>query len=143
MDFRRQAAIAWAGQYASVEEASGLSELQHNLASTKRSPARSDDIRVSSGSEGLFIRQGRQRNIAERDCSIPHFARHRGALCHIKDQATDGTPVPIGTGTLDIKSMITAADATGMEHYLVEVDQHPDPLEAIRISIGYLRDHIG
>lgn len=76
---------------------------------------------------------------------IRYLERYPGrfTLCHIKDMTAGGDVAPVGGGVLDIVATLKAADAAGMEHYLVEIDQSPDPLESIRTSIEYLRQHVG
>lgn len=75
---------------------------------------------------------------------IRYLERYPGrfTLCHVKDMTATGDIAPVGSGVLDLVGMLKAADASGMEHYLVEIDQAPDPLEAIRTSIEYLHRHV-
>lgn len=49
----------------------------------------------------------------------------------------------IGNGTIDIPSVLKAADAAGVRHYFVEQDQSPDPIASLRQSYKYLSAHFG
>jgi sugar phosphate isomerase/epimerase len=76
----------------------------------------------------------------------------RVALVHLKDKAA-GTPVvtneakvapgafkELGAGSLDLRAIVKAADAAGVEHYFVEQDQTPgDPLASLKQSFAYLK----
>jgi sugar phosphate isomerase/epimerase len=46
---------------------------------------------------------------------------------------------PLGTGSLDIKGIVTEARRSGVEHFFVEQDFADDKLAAIKSSAGYLR----
>ena len=74
----------------------------------------------------------------------------RVALVHLKDKAA-GTPkqfnenVPktafkeVGSGSIDIGAVLSAANSTGVENYFVEQDQTPgDPIASLRKSYEYL-----
>jgi sugar phosphate isomerase/epimerase len=78
---------------------------------------------------------------------------HKGRvpLLHLKDQAA-GTPVAfdervpptafqeVGSGSLHIPDVLTAADAAGVKHYFVEQDQTAgDPVISLRKSFEYLK----
>jgi hypothetical protein len=46
----------------------------------------------------------------------------------------------IGSGSIDIPSVLKAADSAGVEHYFVEQDHTPgDPIESLRKSFEYLK----
>lgn len=76
----------------------------------------------------------------------------RVGLVHVKDKRA-GTPttfveqeVPrtsfgeVGSGTLDFKVILAAAQRAGVKHYIVEQDQTPgDPLVSIKQSYQYLQ----
>jgi sugar phosphate isomerase/epimerase len=76
----------------------------------------------------------------------------RVALMHVKDKEA-GTPtetsemkVPrtafkeVGAGSLDVRAILKAGEAAGVEHYFVEQDQTPgDPLESLKKSFAYLQ----
>jgi len=76
----------------------------------------------------------------------------RVALMHLKDKAA-GTPVEtneghvapatfkeVGSGSLDFKAILKAADAAGVEHFFVEQDQTPgDPVASLKKSFAYLQ----
>ena len=78
----------------------------------------------------------------------------RVPLLHLKDKMK-GVPgkkqynekVPpetfkeIGSGTIDIPSVLLAADRAGVQNYFVEQDQTPDPIESLKQSYAYLRGH--
>jgi sugar phosphate isomerase/epimerase len=74
----------------------------------------------------------------------------RVPLLHLKDKAAD-TPVrynesvprttfkEVGSGVIDWKAVLQAADKSGVEHYFVEQDQTPgDPVASLRQSFQYL-----
>ncbi|PYR92513.1 MAG: hypothetical protein DMF84_13495 [Acidobacteria bacterium] len=76
----------------------------------------------------------------------------RVALVHLKDKAkeaartTDERQVPaemfkeVGSGSLDFRAILKAADAAGVEHYFVEQDHTPgDPIASLRKSYEYLQ----
>jgi sugar phosphate isomerase/epimerase len=76
----------------------------------------------------------------------------RVALVHLKDKAkdaartTDERQVPaemfkeVGSGSLDFRAILKAADAAGVEHYFVEQDHTPDdPIISLRKSYEYLQ----
>lgn len=76
----------------------------------------------------------------------------RVPLLHLKDKLK-GVPakpqynetVPkeafkeIGSGTINIPSVLLAADSAGVQHYFVEQDQSPNPIESLKQSYAYLR----
>ena len=80
--------------------------------------------------------------------------KHSGrvALVHLKDKAAD-TPVvteeskvaatsfkEVGSGSLDFRAILKAADAAGVEHFFVEQDQTPgDPVASLKKSFAYLQ----
>lgn len=81
------------------------------------------------------------------------LTRHKGRvpLLHVKDVAP-GAPVQfseqlapanfkeVGHGSLNIASVLKAARAAGVQHFIVEQDQCPgDPLESVKKSIEYLK----
>jgi sugar phosphate isomerase/epimerase len=78
---------------------------------------------------------------------------HKGRvpLLHLKDKAA-GTPIQfnenvphsafkeVGSGTIRIPDVLTAADTAGVRHYFVEQDQTPgDPIISLRKSFEYLK----
>jgi sugar phosphate isomerase/epimerase len=78
---------------------------------------------------------------------------HKGRvpLVHLKDQAA-GTPVAfnenvprsafkeVGSGSIDIPAVLSAADAAGVRNYFVEQDQTAgDPVVSLRKSYEYLK----
>ncbi len=75
----------------------------------------------------------------------------RVLLLHLKDKSKSFTKtqynenVPhdafkeAGSGSIDIPSVLKAADTAGVQHYFVEQDQTPgDPIESLRTSFNYL-----
>ncbi len=77
----------------------------------------------------------------------------RVPLLHLKDKAR-GVPVQfnekvpptafkaIGSGSIDIPAVLTAADSAGVRHYFVEQDQTPgNPLASLGQSYKYLSSH--
>jgi sugar phosphate isomerase/epimerase len=49
----------------------------------------------------------------------------------------------VGSGNLDWKRIIAAAEASGCEWYVVEQDTCPgDPFDSLRKSYGFIRDHL-
>jgi sugar phosphate isomerase/epimerase len=76
----------------------------------------------------------------------------RVALMHVKDKEA-GTPtetsemkVPrtafkeVGSGSLDIRAILKAGEAAGVEHYFVEQDQTPgDPIASLKKSFAFLQ----
>ena len=82
------------------------------------------------------------------------LAQHKGrvALVHLKDKAKnaprttdEGKVAPatfkeVGSGALDFRAILKAAQAAGVEHYFVEQDHTPgDPLASLRKSYEYLQ----
>jgi sugar phosphate isomerase/epimerase len=76
----------------------------------------------------------------------------RIALMHLKDKANGVGPllredlVPrtafaeVGSGSLDFRAILEAADAAGVSHYFVEQDHTPgDPIDSLRKSFAHLR----
>jgi sugar phosphate isomerase/epimerase len=75
----------------------------------------------------------------------------RVALVHLKDKAktapreTQESKVPasafveVGSGALDFPAILAAARAAGAQHYFVEQDQSPAPLESLKKSFAYLQ----
>ncbi|MGH6679218.1 MAG: sugar phosphate isomerase/epimerase family protein [Bradyrhizobium sp.] len=79
----------------------------------------------------------------------------RVPLVHLKDKAS-GIPVQynehvpasafkaVGSGTIDIPAVLSAADHAGVKHYFVEQDQTPgNPIASLRKSYDYLKQHFG
>ena len=66
----------------------------------------------------------------------------RGPLLHIKDQSAkpDVMNTEIGAGTIDWDSVFAAADASGVDWYVVEQNcQELEALDSIRMSFEYLK----
>lgn len=75
----------------------------------------------------------------------------RVPLIHLKDKAA-GTPVQynesvskgtfkeVGSGSVDIPSILRTAEKVGVKHYIVEQDQTPgDPIDSLKKSYEYLK----
>jgi sugar phosphate isomerase/epimerase len=64
----------------------------------------------------------------------------RVRLLHMKDRAAGATPhdAPVGEGTLPIEAIAEAADAAGVEWFIVEQDEPAEPLANIATSLRYL-----
>jgi sugar phosphate isomerase/epimerase len=65
----------------------------------------------------------------------------RVSLLHLKDMAPDDTlsDVPVGEGTLPWNELLQAAEAAGVQWYIVEQDNPRDALEDVKISLQNLR----
>jgi len=70
--------------------------------------------------------------------ALSYFEKYPGRFkaWHVKDMDTEGKFAPVGTGTIDFKSILAQKEKSGMKFYLVEQDQTFDlpPFEAIKIS---------
>ena len=70
--------------------------------------------------------------------ALTYFEKYPGRFkaWHVKDMDKEGKFAPVGTGTIDFKSILTQKEKSGMEFYLVEQDQTfgLDHMEAIKIS---------
>ena len=70
--------------------------------------------------------------------ALTYFEKYPGRFkaWHVKDMDQEGKFAPVGTGTIDFKSILAQKEKSGMEFYLVEQDQTfgIDPMEAIKIS---------
>ena len=70
--------------------------------------------------------------------ALTYFEKYPGRFkaWHVKDMDKEGKFTPVGTGTIDFKSILAQKEKSGMEFYLVEQDQTfgLDPMEAIKIS---------
>ena len=64
----------------------------------------------------------------------------RVRLLHMKDRAAGPTPhdAPVGEGTLPMPAIVEAADAAGVEWFIVEQDEPAEPLANIATSLRYL-----
>jgi sugar phosphate isomerase/epimerase len=74
--------------------------------------------------------------------------KRRIPLLHIKDYGVSsddkaGTMMEIGSGNLNWPAIISAADKSGCEWFIVEQDVCPgDPFESARISFEYIKRHL-
>jgi sugar phosphate isomerase/epimerase len=74
---------------------------------------------------------------------LDYFARHPGRfpICHVKDMdrsAERGFEIP-GQGVIDFARIFAQAPQAGLEYFIVEQDNAPEPLRTIRESYAYLR----
>ncbi|HEY7026787.1 MAG TPA: sugar phosphate isomerase/epimerase [Gemmatimonadales bacterium] len=74
--------------------------------------------------------------------AIEYLKKYSGRfhMVHVKDMATDGTQAIVGTGVIDWKAIIAAADKAGVKHYFVELDDPVNPIAFARSSYDYLRE---
>ena len=61
-------------------------------------------------------------------------------MLHMKDRAAGPTPrdAPVGEGILAMPAIVEAADAAGVEWFIVEQDEPAEPLANIATSLRYL-----
>jgi sugar phosphate isomerase/epimerase len=73
--------------------------------------------------------------------TVLRYVADRVSLVHLKDMAPDETlsDLPVGEGTLPWNTLLEAADAAGVEWFIVEQDNPRDALEDVRSSLQYLR----
>jgi len=74
----------------------------------------------------------------------------RVSMLHLKDKAADAPATldesavartsfrDVGSGSLDFRTILTAARASSVQHFFVEHDYPPDPLASLRNSYAYL-----
>ncbi|MCF3107938.1 sugar phosphate isomerase/epimerase [Niabella sp. CC-SYL272] len=71
----------------------------------------------------------------------------RFKLCHVKDRKKGAVPqkgepnlsVIVGTGSIDFKTILAAARAAGMEHYILEQEAYEKaPIECVKEGAAYL-----
>lgn len=69
-----------------------------------------------------------------------YFKRHPGRfrMVHMKDIAADGSVRDPGTGLVDFRKIIPAAEKAGVEHFFVEYDVPTDPLRTAADAQKYL-----
>ncbi len=73
--------------------------------------------------------------------------KNRLPLLHLKDYAVKANGQPnyteIGSGNLDFKAIIAAAEGSGCQWFIVEQDTCPgDPFDSIRKSFEYIGSHL-
>ncbi len=74
------------------------------------------------------------------------FKKHPGRfpLWHVKDlDRVTQKPVEVGLGYADLKRVFDAADTAGLQHFFVEQDAAPQPLDNIATSFANIRKMIG
>jgi sugar phosphate isomerase/epimerase len=70
------------------------------------------------------------------------FERYPGGfpLGHLKDmRRSDQAMVDVGQGDLDFAAVFGQAELSGMQHFIVEHDDPPDPMQSVGNSLTYLR----
>lgn len=90
---------------------------------------RTDPALVKFEIDLFWMRKG------ERD-PLDYVARYPGRfpMVHVKDMAADGRMVNVGAGVLDFARIFAQAERAGIQHYFVEHDNPPSPLEDARVS---------
>lgn len=63
----------------------------------------------------------------------------RFSTCHMKDIDAEGDFADVGDGLIDFPRFTREAIAQGAEHFFVERDNPPQPLESIKRSYAYLQ----
>ncbi|TDL67599.1 sugar phosphate isomerase/epimerase [Rhodococcus qingshengii] len=72
--------------------------------------------------------------------------KNRSPLVHLKDMTTDAEQffAELGTGGVDIETVLNAGDETGVKWWVVEQDMsRRTPIESIEISLNYLKEKMG
>jgi len=71
---------------------------------------------------------------------VAYFKRYPGRfkMVHMKDVAADGSVRDPGTGLVDFRRIIPAAEKAGVEHFFVEYDVPTDPLRTAAQAQKYL-----
>jgi sugar phosphate isomerase/epimerase len=72
--------------------------------------------------------------------------KNRSPLVHLKDMTTDAEQffAELGTGGVDIETVLNAGDETGVKWWVVEQDMsRRTPFESIEISLNYLKEKMG
>lgn len=60
-------------------------------------------------------------------------------LVHVKDVDRSGNFTDVGSGVIDWASVFPVMKEIGVQHYFVEVENSPHPLESVKNSIDYLK----
>ncbi len=73
--------------------------------------------------------------------------KDRLPLLHLKDYRINAENqiefAEVGSGTLDIKAIIAAAEASGCQWFIVEQDTCPgNPFDSLALSFNYIRDNL-
>lgn len=70
---------------------------------------------------------------------VKYFAQYPGRfpMVHVKDMSKRGAMVDVGRGAIDFREIFR--HASGTQHYFVEHDEPPAPLDDARVSYNYLR----
>jgi sugar phosphate isomerase/epimerase len=73
--------------------------------------------------------------------ALQYFRTHPGRfrLVHVKDMGKDGSMVDVGQGVIPWPTVLHAARRAGVQHFLAEHDNPPDPLAFARATYAYLR----
>ena len=73
------------------------------------------------------------------------FKKNEGRfpLWHVKDITADKKePTEVGTGIVNFTRIFTGAKTAGMQHFFVEQDGAPKPIENITVSFNYIKTKI-
>lgn len=72
---------------------------------------------------------------------LGYFAKYPGRFpcVHVKDMDATGKMTDVGAGTIDWKGLFAHSGQAGIQHYYVEHDDPPVPLQSIRASFDYLK----
>jgi Xylose isomerase-like TIM barrel len=76
---------------------------------------------------------------------IELFTKNPGRfpLWHVKDISADKKePTEVGNGIVDFKRIFAGAKTSGMQHFFVEQDGAPSPIENITTSFNYIKTKI-
>lgn len=74
---------------------------------------------------------------------LKYFEKYPGRfkICHIKDM--DNTPERsfeiVGKGVIDFQRILAKSDQAGLQHFIVEQDNAPDPVRTVTDSIKHLK----
>jgi sugar phosphate isomerase/epimerase len=74
---------------------------------------------------------------------LEYFDKYPGRfkICHVKDM--DKTPDRsfeiVGKGIIDFQQIFEESDKAGLQHFIVEQDNAPDPVATVTESINYLK----
>ena len=75
---------------------------------------------------------------------LDYFEKYPGRfkICHVKDM--DNTPDRsfeiVGKGIIDFQQIFNKSEQAGLQHFIVEQDNAPDPVRTVTDSIKYLKE---
>lgn len=74
---------------------------------------------------------------------LDYFEKYPGRfkICHVKDMddTPEGSFEIVGKGIIDFQRILNRSDQAGLQHFIVEQDNAPDPVMTITESIKYLK----